>query len=162
MYTVVTIRSALQEDDNNEMKPFIHHLERVTVSNPQVCPALSGVGGGRYLGGAGGPEWFNEPVHSLQNRCGTQGSQSSEHDEGQHLPRRKKTEFMVKWPRTKRSRGHGRSGALVPTLGAQVQTLALIPTRALPESLLLWASVSLSINYDWQWLPCLADLGRIR
>lgn len=124
-----------------------------------------GWGEGGYLGGAGGPEWLNEPVHSLQNGCRTQGSQSGEHDEGQHLPRRKETEFTVKWPRTERGRAQGRSETLVPTPGAQVQTLALIPAGALPESLRLRASVFLSINCEWRWLPCQlhpADLRRIR
>lgn len=127
-------------------KHFIRHLQMVTVNNLQVCPGLGGVGVGRYLGGAGGSEWLNKPVHPLQNRCRTQGSQSGEHDEGQHLPRRKEAEFTVKWPRTKRNRAQGRSEALVAMPGAQVQTLALMPTRALLDSLLLWASVSLSIN----------------
>lgn len=44
-----------------------------------------------YFGDAGGPERLNEPIYPLQNRRRTQGSQSSEHDEGQHLPRRKET-----------------------------------------------------------------------
>lgn len=44
--------------------------------------------GGAYLGGTGGPEWLDESVHPLQDRRRTQGSQSCEHDEGQHLPRR--------------------------------------------------------------------------
>lgn len=61
-----------------------------------MCP---GLGRRAYLGGAGGPEWLNEPVHPLQNRCGTQGSQSGQHDEGQHLPQRKETTFTVKWPK---------------------------------------------------------------
>lgn len=46
---------------------------------------------GAYFGNTGGPEWLNEPVHPLQDGHRTQGSQSCEHDEGQHLPRRKET-----------------------------------------------------------------------
>lgn len=47
-----------------------------------------------YLGSAGGPEWLNEPVHPLQDRCRTQGGQPCKHDEGQHLPRRKETRVL--------------------------------------------------------------------
>lgn len=82
-----------------------------------------------YFSDAGGPEWLNEPIHPLQNRRRTQGSQSCEHDEGQHLPGRKETEFLVKWPRTKRSKPWGRADSLDPTPGAQVQTRALIPAQ---------------------------------
>lgn len=66
---------------------------------------------GAYFGNTGGPEWLNEPVHPLQDRRRTQGSQSCKHDEGQHLPRKKETEYLVKWPRTTRSRPWGRAEA---------------------------------------------------
>lgn len=48
-----------------------------------------------YLGSAGGPEGLDEPVHPLQDGHGTQGSQSGEHDEGQHLTGGRR-QFLVK------------------------------------------------------------------
>lgn len=46
---------------------------------------------GAYLGGAGGPEGLDEPVHPLQDGRRTQGGQAGQHDEGEHLARRKET-----------------------------------------------------------------------
>ena len=52
-------------------------------------------GQGAYLSSAGGPEGLDEPVHPLQDGHRTQGSQSGEHDEGQHLTGGRR-QFLVK------------------------------------------------------------------
>lgn len=72
-------------------------------------------GQGAYLGSAGGPEGLDEPVHPLQDGHRTQGSQSGEHDEGQHLTRGRKT-VLGEIAQDRKEQALGESRGLDPTL----------------------------------------------